>query len=82
MCNLSDTDVFLQERYLPFALALDNDGIDFFQRMSARLRSSREFQTYVCLADWSDEGGYYASTTSMSWGSTSRKYLAIHQDVY
>ncbi len=76
---MSDRDVFLQERYLPFDLAKDMDGSSFFQRMAARLRSRREFQTYVCLENWNDEDGYYASTTSMSWGTTSTKYLAVHK---
>lgn len=77
---MSDSDVFLQEQYLPFELAKDNDGVSFFERMAARLRCRREFQTYVCIADWNDEDGYYASTTTMSWGTTSTKYLGVHKD--
>ena len=48
--------------------------------MTARLRSRREFQTYVCLGDWNDEDAYYSSRTPMSWGTTSTKYLSVHKD--
>jgi hypothetical protein len=61
----------------PFKLSQDKQGLNLLQRMQLRMSTRVSFDKYVAKADWFDDAGAYASSTTMFWGECSRQYLTV-----